>query len=159
MYKSLLIDPDKCTSCLQCEMACSYEHEGVFNPAKSRIKVFEFEHGKRAIPYTCTQCAEAWCMHACPVEAITKSATTGAMEVDEDICVGCKVCTIACPFGTVNYNQDTGKVAKCDLCGGDPQCAEACPTGAIVYVDADWTGLERMKQWAVRSDNREAARG
>jgi len=159
MHKSLLIDPDKCTSCLQCEMACSFEHEGAFNPAKSRIKVFEFEHGKRAIPYTCTQCAEAWCMHACPVEAITKNATTGAMEVNEDVCVGCKVCTIACPFGTVNYNQDSGKVIKCDLCGGDPQCAEACPTGAITYVDADWTGLERMKQWAVRSDNQEAARG
>ncbi len=57
MQKSLLIDPAKCTSCLQCELGCSFEHEGVFNPAKSRIKVFEFEHGLRAIPYTCTQCA------------------------------------------------------------------------------------------------------
>ena len=70
MHKALLIDPAKCTSCLQCEMACSFENEGVFNPAKSRIKIFEFEHGARAIPYTCTQCAEAWCLHACPVEAI-----------------------------------------------------------------------------------------
>ncbi|MCH7794000.1 MAG: 4Fe-4S dicluster domain-containing protein, partial [Proteobacteria bacterium] len=110
MQKSLLIDPAKCTSCLQCEMACSFEHEGVFNPAKSRIKVFEFEHGLRAIPYTCTQCAEAWCMQACPVEAITKNLATGAMEVNEATCVGCKVCTIACPFGTINYNQSTGKV-------------------------------------------------
>jgi Fe-S-cluster-containing hydrogenase component 2 len=66
MLKALLIDPDKCTSCLQCEMACSFEHEGVFNPAKSRIKIFEFEHGRRAIPYTCTQCAEV-----CPTDAIT----------------------------------------------------------------------------------------
>ena len=63
------------------------------------------------------------------------------MEVNDSICVGCKVCTIACPFGTINYNRDTGKVIKCDLCGGDPQCAEACPTGAITYVDATWTGL------------------
>ena len=46
MWKALLIDPDKCTSCLQCEMACSFEHEGTFNPAKSRIKIFEFEHGR-----------------------------------------------------------------------------------------------------------------
>ncbi len=152
MQKSLLIDPDLCTSCLQCEMACSFEHEGAFNPAHSRIKVFEFEHGKRAIPYTCTQCAEAWCMHACPVEAITKNPATGAMEVDEAICVGCKVCTIACPFGTINYVQATGKVAKCDLCGGDPQCVAACPTGAIKYVDADWTGYERMRAWATRTD-------
>ncbi len=151
MQKSLLIDPAKCTSCLQCEMACSLEHEGAFNPAKSRIKIFEFEHGARAIPYTCTQCADAWCMQACPVEAITKNLETGAMEVNEATCVGCKVCTIACPFGTINYNQSTGKVIKCDLCGGDPECAKACPTGAITYVDADWTGYARMQAWAVKT--------
>ncbi len=156
MHKSLLIDPDLCTSCLQCEMACSFEHEGVFNPARSRIKVFEFEHGARAIPYTCTQCSEAWCMAACPVEAITKNAGTGAMEVDEAVCVGCKVCTIACPFGTINYNQATGKVIKCDLCGGDPKCAEACPTAAITYVDADWAGYQRMEDWATLGHGRPA---
>jgi len=58
---------------------------------------------------------------------------------------------LACPFGTINYNPDTGKVAKCDLCSGDPQCADACPTGAITYVDAGWTGYDRMQEWAVRT--------
>ena len=91
-------------------------------------------------------------MHACPVEAITLDKATGAKIVADDICVGCKVCTIACPFGTVNYNQASGKVIKCDLCGGDPECAKACPTQAITYVDANWTGLERMRAWAARTD-------
>ena len=152
MQKALLIDPVLCTSCMQCEMACSFEHEGVFNPAKSRIKIFEYEHGARTIPYTCTQCAETWCMHACPVEAITKNDTTGAIEVNDDVCIGCKVCTIACPFGTVNYNQSTGKVIKCDLCGGDPECVKACPTDAIAYVDADTTGFGKMRAWAAKTD-------
>ena len=79
-------------------------------------------------------------------------AATGAKVVHEDVCVGCKVCTIACPFGTVNYVADSGKVQKCDLCGGDPACASACPTGAITYVDADWTGLDKMRQWAGKTD-------
>ena len=153
MHKSLLIDPGKCTGCLQCELACSLINEGSFNPAKSRIKVFRFHDEGRVVPYTCTQCAEAWCMEACPVDAITKNAATGAMEVNETTCVGCKVCTIACPFGTINYNQDTGKVVKCDLCGGDPECAKSCPTEAITYVDANWTGLEKMTAWAARTDN------
>jgi len=69
MLKQLILDADKCTSCVQCELACSLEHEGLFAPAFSRIKVFEFEHGKRNIPYTCTQCEEAWCMKACPTDA------------------------------------------------------------------------------------------
>ena len=42
MMKALVIDPGKCTGCKQCEMACSYENEGVFNPSKSRIRVFDF---------------------------------------------------------------------------------------------------------------------
>ncbi|TCO80383.1 Fe-S-cluster-containing dehydrogenase component [Plasticicumulans lactativorans] len=151
MLRSLHIDPQKCTGCLQCEMACSYENEKVFNPAKSRIKVFNFHDEGRFVPYTCTQCAEAWCLHACPVEAITKNKLTGAMEVADSVCVGCKVCTIACPFGTVNYNETTGKVIKCDLCGGDPACAKACPTAAITYVDANFTGLERMRAWAAKT--------
>jgi len=157
MQKSLHIDPQKCTGCLQCEMACSYENENVFNPAKSRIKVFNFEHEGRFVPYTCTQCAEAWCLHACPVDAIQLNQTTGAKEVHETVCVGCKVCTIACPFGTVNYNQETGKVIKCDLCGGEPECAKACPTQAITYVDANWTGLDKMRAWAAKTASQAAA--
>ncbi len=151
MQKSLHIDPGKCTGCLQCEAACSLDNEGAFNPSKSRIKVFTFHDEGRFVPYTCTQCAEAWCMEACPVDAISVDVT-GAKVVSDALCVGCKVCTVACPFGTINYNHDTGKVIKCDLCGGDPECAKACPTEAITYIDADWTGLERMRAWAAKTD-------
>ncbi len=153
MLRALKLEPEKCTGCLQCEMACSFENEGIFNPAKYSNKVFTFHNEGRFAPYTCTQCAEAWCMQACPVDAIVVNLQTGAKEVRADVCVGCKVCTIACPFGTINYNQDTGKVIKCDLCGGDPACAQACPTGAITYVDADQTGYDRMRAWAAQTAN------
>ncbi len=152
MQRSLHLIPDKCTGCLQCELACSYDNEGAFNISKSRIQVFKFEDEGRFVPYTCTQCDEAWCLHACPVDAITVDLASGAKVVSDDICVGCKVCTIACPFGTVNYNQATGKVIKCDLCGGDPECVKACPTDAIAYVDADSTGLDKMRAWAAKTD-------
>jgi carbon-monoxide dehydrogenase iron sulfur subunit len=82
---------------------------------------------------------------------------TRAKIVFENVCVGCKVCTIACPFGTINYVAETGKVQKCDLCGDNPACAIACPTGAITYIDADWTGLERMRQWAGKLDTQPQA--
>ena len=150
MQKALVIDPGKCTGCKQCELACSYVKEGEFNPSKSRIRVFDFHQDARFVPYTCTQCSEAWCQQACPVNAITTNEW-GVKEVHDGLCVGCKVCTIACPFGTVNYNQVSGKVVKCDLCGGDPACAKACPTAAIVYVDADQTGYDRMQAWAEKS--------
>jgi Fe-S-cluster-containing hydrogenase component 2 len=124
---------------LQCELACSLDNEGAFNPSKSRIRVFKFEDEGRFVPYTCTQCAEAWCLKACPVDAISLDPETGAKVVSDALCVGCKVCT-------------TGKVIKCDLCEGEPECATACPTDAITYIDANWTGLERMRAWAQRTD-------
>ncbi len=157
MHKALSITPSKCTGCMQCEMACSFTHEGTFNPARSRIKVFLFHDEGRFVPYTCTQCADAWCKNACPTNAIQINAGTGAKEVLEGLCVGCKVCTIACPFGTVNYNQASGKVIKCDLCGGDPACAKACPTQAITYIDAEWTGYDKMRAWAGRTDTQSSA--
>lgn len=148
MLKALVIDPGKCTGCKQCEMACSYEKDNEFNVAKSRIRVFDFHEEAKFVPYTCTQCAEAWCQQACPVNAITTDSATGVKLVHDNICVGCKVCTIACPFGTVNYNSSTGKVIKCDLCHGAPACEAACPTDAITYQDIDQTGFDKMKMWA-----------
>lgn len=104
--------------------------------AKSRIKVFNFEHEGRKVPYPCTQCAEAWCLNACSVDAIRLDQATDAKVVETGTCVRCKV---------------NGKVQKCNLCGGDPACVAACPTGAITYVDADWAGLERMASWAKKT--------
>jgi Fe-S-cluster-containing hydrogenase component 2 len=90
-------------------------------------------------------------MKACPTEAIVVDADLGAKVVIDSACVGCKACTLACPFGTIEFNPRSGKVDKCDLCGGNPQCAEACPTDAITYVDADSTGFDRMKNWAEKT--------
>ncbi|MFQ5899224.1 MAG: 4Fe-4S dicluster domain-containing protein [Candidatus Methylomirabilia bacterium] len=138
----LKIIPEKCTGCLRCELACSYMQTGAFQPSKSVIRVAPYEAHTSYAPYTCSQCAEGWCMAACPVGAITISPA-GAKVVLDDQCVGCKLCTIACPYGTIFYNADTGKAFKCNLCGGAPACAEACPTAAIVYEDvetADWLG-------------------
>ena len=153
MVKALHMDVSQCTGCHQCEMACSYHHENVFNPSKSRIKIFSFPETGRNVPYTCTQCSDAWCMQACPVDAISVNTKTGAKEVSDALCVGCKVCTIACPFGTINYNHKSGKVDKCDLCGGDPDCVKVCPTPALTYIDAELTGMGKMREWAEKTDS------
>lgn len=140
--KVLQITPDRCTGCMRCELACSYMQTGMFQPAKSVIRVSPYEAHTSYSPYTCFQCEEGWCMTACPVEAISISPV-GAKVVMDDQCVGCKLCTLACPYGTIFYNPDTQKAFKCNLCGGDPACATACPTSAIEYVEVpvrDWQG-------------------
>jgi anaerobic carbon-monoxide dehydrogenase iron sulfur subunit len=98
------------------------------------------------------------CEMACAYEnEDVLNPATGAKYVIEDLCAGSKICTIACPLGTVYYNQASGKVIKRDLCGGDPWCAQACPTGAITYVDIDQTGHDRMRSWPARSASEQRA--
>ena len=113
MNKVLKIVPESCTGCMRCEMACSYMQTGTYQPSKSVIRVSPFERHTSYSPYTCFQCEEAWCLAACPVEAITISPA-GAKVVLDDQCVGCKLCTIACPYGTIFYDVDTQKAFKCN---------------------------------------------
>jgi carbon-monoxide dehydrogenase iron sulfur subunit len=150
--KSLKIHPEKCTGCIQCELACSWVQTGTFRPAHSVIRVNIFDEQASYAPYTCFQCDEAWCMTPCPVNAIAVNADTGAKVVLEETCVGCGLCAIACPYGTMFYNPERHKAFKCDLCGGDPACAHACPTGAIEFADVpavDW-----VQPWAAKVDER-----
>ena len=99
-------------------------------------------------------------MMACPVNAIAIEPATGAKVVLEDVCVGCHLCTIACPYGTVFTLPGTNKASKCNLCGGNPACATACPTGAIEWAESDgggsWFGPWGEK---VQQRHREAAVG
>lgn len=140
-HRMLRIVPEKCTGCVQCELACSFVQTGAFRPSRSVIRVLLFDEQAAYAPYTCFQCGEAWCMTACPVNAIAINPDTGAKVVLAETCVGCALCAIACPFGTIFYDPDTRRAVKCNLCEGDPACAAACPTGAIVYEEApaaDW---------------------
>jgi carbon-monoxide dehydrogenase iron sulfur subunit len=140
MTKILNIVPQKCTGCMQCELACSWVQTGMFQPSRSLIRVNVFDEEASYAPYTCLQCDEAWCMSACPVNAIAVDNTTGAKVVMDQLCIGCHLCTIACPFGTVFTTPHTDKATKCNLCGGDPACATACPTAAIEFVELDKAG-------------------
>ena len=52
---------------------------------------------------------KTWCLTACPVNAIGIDPDTNAKVVMDDVCVGCAVCTVACPYGTMFYNPDSHK--------------------------------------------------
>ena len=55
------------------------------------------------------------------------------MIINEDLCIGCKSCIMACPFGIIGYDYEKGVSRKCDLCEGDPKCVLFCETNALRY--------------------------
>ena len=136
MKKILTLDPKKCVACKTCEIVCSLVKTGKCNPSESCIKVITFDEEGFYSPTTCFQCQEPWCLKACPAAAISRNEETGARVVDESKCVGCRICTIACPFGQIRISS-AGKARKCDLCNGDSNCAKFCPTQAIKFERFD----------------------
>jgi Fe-S-cluster-containing dehydrogenase component len=150
----LLHESARCVACRRCEVACTEFNDGEASSYLARIKVSRnanygpsganfgfasFSEGLfgnyRNIAETCKQCPHPVpCAEACPRGAIKANAATGARKIDTAVCVGCGICTVACPWGMPTLNEATGKSSKCFLCDGKPQCARACPTGALKYV-------------------------
>ncbi|HHV37892.1 MAG TPA: 4Fe-4S dicluster domain-containing protein [Tepidimicrobium sp.] len=137
MAKGIVISPDKCTGCRICELACSFIKNDSFNPKDSAIAVLPYDSVGLQVPMTCLQCDDPHCMTVCTVGAITKDPKTGVVKVDDEKCIGCKMCVSACPFGNMTYSSRHEGVVKCDLCDGEPQCVKLCPSDAIEYKELD----------------------
>ena len=144
MENVLWVDIEKCSGCRTCEVACSLKNTGQSNPTRSRIRVIRYERQGQFhnfIPMVCQQCSNPLCMEACPVNAISRNPETGAMVVDSDNCVGCRVCVMICPIGGVSIDPVTSVAYKCDLCDGDPECVKHCDLEAIAYIPRERADL------------------
>jgi len=148
MKKVLMIDHERCTGCRLCELVCSVWHDGVSNPARSRIRVVKWESEGIYVPVSCQQCDDAPCINVCPSKALARDQETHAVVVDYRLCIGCRSCVAVCPFGAISYNAMDGKIIKCDLCGGEPQCVRFCDVKALTYVEADRLSNNRKRDAA-----------
>jgi len=146
MSKILLMDPEKCSGCKRCELVCSFVKEKIFSPVRSRVQLVKIRETGTNIPVVCQQCTEPVCMDVCPTKALTRDDKTGAVILNEDLCIGCRMCFIICPIGAISINIDSKKMAKCDLCKGKPACVEACGYGALEYVEAAEASYHKRRE-------------
>ena len=133
MKYHFMVNPNLCTGCRTCELACSFTHavEGL----RGQTRIFPLDGGFKDlwIPVVCLQCDDAACVKSCLVDALKRNPDTGAIELNQEVCVKCMACVAACPFGCALLDRQHNIVVKCDLCGGDPACAHFCPTKALKW--------------------------
>ena len=149
-----MIEPEKCTSCLICELECSFQHTGECRPSASRISVVSWEKVGIATPVLCSQCNDSPCKNVCPTGAIERGLD-GIVEIKDSLCIKCKVCIAACPFGCMKYDPIKEIPIKCDQCGGNPACVKGCPSSALSYINVEAVAEKKLEKYVSKTRNEE----
>ena len=192
----LVIDLDTCVGCHACATSCKEWNAGGY-PAPltdqdahgadphgawlNRVHSYEVGQGASSrtvhFPRSCLHCETPACVTVCPTGASYKRASDGIVLVNPDTCIGCKLCSWACPYGAREYDYDDGVMKKCTLCVDriydaklpeserKPACVLACPTNARLFGDihdpeseaaraiAERDGYALMPEWETRPAN------
>ena len=197
MNRYIDVSPARCIGCRACEIACALAHpddraddridESVALQAAQRGQNEVFAYlGRRprltvvkdeetCMPVTCHHCDDAPCATVCPTAAI--SHVRGTVQVNQERCIGCKSCMLACPYGmmqvvTVPVLQTysgmrlslavKAQAHKCDLCvdyAVGPACVSACPTQALhVFTPEDALQTVQQRRMQAFSEKVGAAR-
>lgn len=137
--KRLLIDVPALTDLgtgaedIQCEYLFHRKNAGQY----SLLEVAQFAS-------YCRQCEEAFCIEACPKDAL-EHQEDGLVKRYNMRCVGCKSCTLACPFGTIFPEVMNYITTKCDYCLNQleedpdyqPLCVQTSPDGTFSMAEIE----------------------
>jgi len=138
----LSFEADLCNGCGSCELMCSLFREGKGGPASARCHIVRDPFNAVYRFNVCRHCLAPSCYVACPLQGKAQviDPETGVRYINEEQCVGCKMCISACPFEPpeIKFSAEKKKAFTCDLCrerAEGPVCVEYCPTGALKLVD------------------------
>jgi formate dehydrogenase iron-sulfur subunit len=150
----ILNDVTRCIGCEECVNACKQTYGMPEEDPPPRVG--QARDGLSATRWTsivrrtggqnvrkqCRHCIEPACVSACPVGALVKT-DEGPVTYDKSVCMGCRYCMMACPYGIPRYEWDSlnPSVRKCVMChqkmmAGEldaPACVTACPAEATTF--------------------------
>jgi len=150
---SILTDVTMCIGCEECVNACKKTNNtGDDKPWRWQRKIDDLSANrwttiisrpqKHYVRKQCRHCLEPACASVCPVGAMHKTPE-GPVVYNSKICMGCRYCMMACPYGIPRYTwaESVPYVRKCIMCYDkimsgelkEPACVTACPTKATIY--------------------------
>ncbi|UYM15170.1 DMSO/selenate family reductase complex B subunit [Endozoicomonas euniceicola] len=150
------VDTSKCTGCKTCQLSCKDKND--LPVGMNWRRVYEYSGGDWVqhedgtfsndvfayyVSISCNHCAQPACTKACPTGAMHKREEDGLVVVDNTVCVGCRYCEMACPYGAPQFNPVKKVMSKCDGCyervatGQQPVCVESCPLRALEFGPID----------------------
>jgi Fe-S-cluster-containing dehydrogenase component len=167
MRYGMVIDLKRCIGCYGCQISCKAEHgtpPGVFFARVVKREVGTYPSVRKIfLPILCNHCEDPPCEEVCPTGATFKRPD-GIVDIDVNLCVGCRYCMQACPYEARYFNakerfyfdgqgptpyeaarsrHPTGVTLKCNFCahrlerGEQPSCVVTCPSVARTFGDLD----------------------
>lgn len=144
MQAGFVFDPNQCTGCQACQLACTMENGLSLDCSWRRIDTYNPRRHPEVplfhLSLACNHCARPPCQQGCPAAAYRRDPETGALLLDAARCVGCRYCAWVCPYAAPVFDPATGVMTKCTFChprllqGRLPACVELCPTGALAFT-------------------------
>lgn len=145
--KGFYFDSTRCVDCKTCQVAYKKKFDVPKLLEYRVVNGYEVGAYPKARFYSlsqaCNHCADPACVRNCPTRAMYKDEQDGTIQHDDNLCIGCQTCIMACPYNAPVYLEEKGIVNKCNACidtreeDGATTCEASCGMRTIEFGDFD----------------------